>query len=41
MLSKITRNWFLKVDEVANMIVWLACCENSFSTGALFDVLGG
>jgi 3-oxoacyl-[acyl-carrier protein] reductase len=41
MLSKIPRNRFLEVDEAANMIVWLASGENSFSTGAVFDLSGG
>ncbi|MDK3072614.1 SDR family NAD(P)-dependent oxidoreductase [Sedimentitalea sp. JM2-8] len=41
MLSKIPRNRFLEVDEAANMIAWLASAENSFSTGAVFDLSGG
>lgn len=41
MLSKIPRARFLEVDEAANMIVWLASRENSFSTGAVFDLSGG
>jgi 3-oxoacyl-[acyl-carrier protein] reductase len=41
MLSKIPRNRFLEVDEAASMIVWLASAENSFSTGAVFDLSGG
>ncbi len=41
MLSKIPRNRFLEVDEAANMIAWLASRENSFSTGAVFDLSGG
>ena len=41
MLSKIPRNRFLEVDEAARMIVWLASAENSFSTGAVFDLSGG
>ncbi|MEY8827619.1 SDR family NAD(P)-dependent oxidoreductase [Sedimentitalea sp. XS_ASV28] len=41
MLSKIPRNRFLEVDEAAAMIVWLASSENSFSTGAVFDLSGG
>ncbi len=41
MLSKIPRNRFLEVDEAAAMIVWLASAENSFSTGAVFDLSGG
>ncbi len=41
MLSKIPRNRFLEVDEAAQMIVWLASRENSFSTGAVFDLSGG
>lgn len=41
MLSKIPRARFLEVDEAANMIVWLVSQENSFSTGAVFDLSGG
>lgn len=41
MLSKIPRNRFLEVDEVARMIAWLASADNSFSTGAVFDLSGG
>ena len=41
MLSKILRNRFLEVSEAAGMICWLASSENSFSTGAVFDLSGG
>ena len=41
MLSKIPRGRFLEVAEAAAMIVWLAGPENSFSTGAVFDLSGG
>lgn len=41
MLSKIPRNRFLEVTEAAKMIVWLASRDNSFSTGAVFDLSGG
>lgn len=41
MLSKIPRGRFLEVDEAANMIVWLCSPENSFTTGAVFDLSGG
>jgi 3-oxoacyl-[acyl-carrier protein] reductase len=41
MLSKIPRGRFLEVDEAANMIVWLCSAENSFTTGAVFDLSGG
>lgn len=41
MLSKIPRGRFLKVDEVAAMVTWLVSAENSFTTGAVFDVSGG
>ncbi len=41
MLSKIPRERFLEVEEAANMIVWLASAENSFTTGAVFDLSGG
>ena len=41
MLSKIPRNRFLEVDEAAAMITWLTSPENSFTTGAVFDLSGG
>ncbi|WP_413203360.1 SDR family NAD(P)-dependent oxidoreductase [Rhodospirillum sp. A1_3_36] len=41
MLSKIPRGRFLEVDEAANMVAWLASAENSFTTGATFDLSGG
>lgn len=41
MLSKIPRGRFLEVDEAASMIAWLCTEENSFTTGAVFDLSGG
>lgn len=41
MLSKIPRNRFIKVDELASLVAWLACEENSFTTAAVFDLSGG
>jgi 2-dehydro-3-deoxy-L-rhamnonate dehydrogenase (NAD+) len=41
MLSKIPRGRFLEVDEAASMIAWLCTRENSFTTGAVFDLSGG
>jgi 3-oxoacyl-[acyl-carrier protein] reductase len=41
MLSKIPRERFLQVDEAATMIGWLCSDENSFTTGAVFDLSGG
>lgn len=41
MLSKIPRGRFLEVDEAAAMITWLCSKENSFTTGAVFDLSGG
>jgi 3-oxoacyl-[acyl-carrier protein] reductase len=41
MLSKIPRGRFLETDEVAAMVAWLASAENSFTTGAVFDLSGG
>ncbi|SVD46694.1 uncharacterized protein METZ01_LOCUS399548, partial [marine metagenome] len=35
MLSKVPRNRFLEVDELASLVAWLASEENSFSTGAV------
>ncbi|MGJ8584005.1 MAG: SDR family NAD(P)-dependent oxidoreductase [Marinosulfonomonas sp.] len=41
MLSKIPRGRFLEVAEAAEMIAWVASRENSFTTGAVFDLSGG
>ncbi len=41
MLSKIPRNRFVEVGEIAAMVAWLASAENSFTTGAVFDLSGG
>jgi NAD(P)-dependent dehydrogenase (short-subunit alcohol dehydrogenase family) len=41
MLSKIPRGRFLEVDEVSSMVAWLVSEENSFTTGAVFDISGG
>ena len=41
MLSKIPRGRFLEVEEAASMIAWLCSGENSFTTGAVFDLSGG
>jgi 3-oxoacyl-[acyl-carrier protein] reductase len=41
MLSKIPRGRFVTVEEIANMIAWAASAENSFTTGAVFDLSGG
>ena len=41
MLSKIPRGRFLEVSEAAAMVAWLVSSENSFTTGAVFDLSGG
>ena len=41
MLSKIPRGRFLEIQELASLAAWLASEENSFSTGAVFDISGG
>ncbi|BAT57690.1 3-oxoacyl-[acyl-carrier-protein] reductase FabG [Variibacter gotjawalensis] len=41
MLSKIPRNRFVQVDEVAAVITFCASADCSFTTGAVFDVSGG
>ena len=40
-LSKIPRGRMLELNEAASMICWLATEENSFTTGAVFDLSGG
>jgi 2-dehydro-3-deoxy-L-rhamnonate dehydrogenase (NAD+) len=41
MLSKIPRGRFLEVKEIAAMVAWMVSEENSFTTGAVFDLSGG
>jgi NAD(P)-dependent dehydrogenase (short-subunit alcohol dehydrogenase family) len=41
MLARIPRGRFLKVEEAAAMVAWLCSAENSFTTGAVFDLSGG
>ena len=41
MLSKIPRNRFAKVEELASIVTWLSSEENSFTTSAVYDLSGG
>ena len=41
MFSKIPRKRFLEMNEFASLVTWLSSQENSFSTGAVFDISGG
>ena len=41
MLSRIPRGRFLELQEVSAMVAWLVSEENSFTTGAVFDLSGG
>lgn len=41
MRSKIPRGRFVTVEEIASMVSWLSSAENSFTTGAVFDLSGG
>lgn len=41
MLSKIPRERFVVVEEIAAMVAWLVSAENSFTTAATFDLSGG
>ena len=41
MLSKIPRGRFVEVEEIASLVSFLASAENSFTTGAVFDISGG
>ena len=41
MLSKIPRNRFVLVEELASLVTWMVSEENSFTTGAVFDLSGG
>ena len=41
MLAKIPRGRMMELEEAASMICWLCTRENSFTTGAVFDLSGG
>lgn len=41
MLSKIPRARFLKVEELASLVAWMASEECLYTTGAVFDISGG
>jgi len=41
MLSKIPLGRFVRVEEIAALVCWLASEDCSFSTGAVFDISGG
>ena len=41
MLSKVPRARFLELNELTSLVCWLSSEENSFSTGAVFDISGG
>jgi NAD(P)-dependent dehydrogenase (short-subunit alcohol dehydrogenase family) len=41
MLSKIPRARLLELSEASSLIAWLVSDENSFATGAVFDLSGG
>ena len=41
MISKIPRNRFVTVEEIASLIALLASKENSFTTAGVFDISGG
>jgi 2-dehydro-3-deoxy-L-rhamnonate dehydrogenase (NAD+) len=41
MLSKIPRGRFLQLEEIGSLAAWLVSEENSFATGAVFDLSGG
>jgi len=41
MRARIPMNRFVKVEEIAALVGWLASAECSFSTGAVFDISGG
>lgn len=41
MLSRIPRGRFLLLEEAAALVAWLSSPENSFTTGAVFDLSGG
>ena len=40
MLSKIPRNQFAKVEELASMVSWMVSDENSSAIGEVFNLSG-
>jgi NAD(P)-dependent dehydrogenase (short-subunit alcohol dehydrogenase family) len=40
-LGKVPRGRMLRIEEAASLICWTASEENSFTTGATFDLSGG
>ena len=41
MLSKIPRNRFVLVEELASLVAWMSSEENSYTTGSTVDLSGG
>ena len=41
MLSKIPRNRFVLVEELASLVAWMSSEENSYTTGSTFDLSVG
>ena len=41
MLSKMPGGRFVQVEDIASRVGWIASEENSFTTGAAFDLSGG
>ncbi|PWT74552.1 MAG: 3-oxoacyl-ACP reductase [Proteobacteria bacterium] len=41
MVEQVPKGRFVRPDEIAAMVAWLASDECSFSTGQLFDISGG
>jgi len=41
MLSKIPRNRFVLLEELASLVAWMSSEENSYTTGSTFDLSGG
>ncbi len=41
MFSKIPRNRFVLVEELASLVAWMSSEENSYTTGSTFDLSGG
>ena len=41
MRSKIPMDRFVQVEEISELVCWLASEACSFSTGAVFDISGG
>jgi 3-oxoacyl-[acyl-carrier protein] reductase len=41
MIAKVPRGRFVRLEEVARLVAWVASEDNSFTTAGVFDISGG